>query len=196
MAVMNCRKIPGSIRTRDHAATSSPTNDPVHPHGELGRWLRDDSRRRAIVDVRRLALRVAVWGESRAMASIRREIVVRKPKDEVWDAIRDVGAIHQRLVPGFVVDCRLEGDSRYLTFGNGMTIRELIVDVDDRAYRHAWSARGGPFTHHNASIQVYEEPNGSCRLVWIADVLPHEVAGPISAMIEQGLETMKATLEA
>src|SRR5918994_2178223 len=125
------------------------------------------------------------------MASIRKEIQVRRTRRVVWDAIRDVGAIHKRLVPGFVVDCRLEGNSRYLTFGNGMTIRELIVDVDDQSFRHSWSARGGPFTHHNASIQVFAEDDNNCRLVWIADLLPNEMAGSVAEMIELGLRTMK-----
>lgn len=58
------------------------------------------------------------------MASIHKEIQVRRTRDVVWDAVRDVGAIHKRLVPGSVVDCRLEGDSRYLTFGNGMTAKK------------------------------------------------------------------------
>ena len=97
------------------------------------------------------------------MASIHKEIRVRRDPGAAWDAIRDVGAIHRRLVPGFVADCRLEGDSRYLTFGNGMAIREIIVDVDDRRLRHSWSARGAPFTHHNASIQVFAEGDDSCR---------------------------------
>lgn len=129
------------------------------------------------------------------MASIHKEIQVRRSREAVWDAVRDVGAIHRRLVPGFVVDCRLEGDSRYLTFGNGMTIREIIVDVDDERFRHAWSARGGPLTHHNASLQVFAEGEETCRIVWIADLMPSEVAGAIAEMIQQGLETMKATLE-
>lgn len=130
------------------------------------------------------------------MASIRKEIQVRQTRDVVWDAIRDVGSIHKRLVPGFVADCKLEGDSRYLRFGNGMTIREIIVDVDDRNFRHSWSARGEPFTHHNASIQVFAEDESTCRLVWIADLMPNEIAGAIAEMIEQGLTIMKATLEA
>ena len=130
------------------------------------------------------------------MASIRKEIQVRREREAVWDAIRDVGAIHKRLVPGFVVDCRLEGDSRYLTFGNGKTIREIIVDVDDQNYRHAWSAQRAPLTHHNASIQVFAEDGASCRLVWIADLLPNDAAGAVAEMIQQGLNTMKATLEA
>ena len=130
------------------------------------------------------------------MASVRNEIQVRRSREVVWDAIRDVGSIHKRLVPGFVVDCKLEGDSRYLTFGNGMTIREVIVDVDDQNYRHSWSARGEPFTHHNASIQVFAEGDNTCRLVWIADFLPNEIDGAVAEMIEHGLRTMKATLEA
>ena len=83
-----------------------------------------------------------------------------------------------------------------LTFGNGMTVREVIVDVDDQNFRRSWSARGAPFTHHNASIQVFPEDNNTCRLVWIADLLPNEIAGAATDMIEQGLRTMKATLEA
>jgi hypothetical protein len=130
------------------------------------------------------------------MASIHKEILVRRSRDVVWDAVRDVGQIHKRLVPGFVVDCRLEGDSRHLTFANGMTIREIIVDVDEQNFRHSWSARGAPFTHHNASLQVFAERDDACRLVWIADLMPHEIAGNIAEMIQQGLNTMKATLEA
>ena len=130
------------------------------------------------------------------MASVHREIEVQRSREAVWDAVRDVGNIHRRLVPGFVVECRLEGDSRYVTFGNGMSMREIIVDVDDRRFRHAWSARGAPLTHHNASLEVLAEGDGACRLVWIADVMPHEAAGTMAAMIEQALATMKATLEA
>jgi carbon monoxide dehydrogenase subunit G len=130
------------------------------------------------------------------MASIRREIRIQRPAAFVWDRVRDVGNIHRRLVPGFVADCRLEGDSRYLTFGNGATTREIIVDVDDKALRHSWSARGEPFTHHNASLEVFADGDDACRVVWIADLMPHEIAPTIAGMIEQGLATMKATLEA
>ncbi|HEY5831235.1 MAG TPA: SRPBCC family protein, partial [Hyphomicrobiaceae bacterium] len=40
------------------------------------------------------------------MASIRKEIMIEARAGDVWDAIRDVGAIHQRLAPGFVVDTK------------------------------------------------------------------------------------------
>ena len=129
------------------------------------------------------------------MATIQKEIAIERSKEFVWDAIRDVGAIHKRLVPGFVVDCKLQGDWRTVTFANGMVVRELIVAVDDRTCRHAWSARGAPLTHHNASVQVFADGNDNCRVVWIADLMPNEVAETIAEMIQQGLSRMKQTLE-
>ncbi|OLB41699.1 MAG: MxaD family protein [Candidatus Rokubacteria bacterium 13_2_20CM_2_64_8] len=129
------------------------------------------------------------------MASIRKEILLESSAENVWAAVRDVGALHHRLVPGFVVDTRLEEGARVVTFGNGMVVRELIVDVDDDARRLAWSARGGRLTHHNASVQVLADGARRCRLVWIADLLPNELAGEIRAMIDQAAAVMKKTLD-
>lgn len=129
------------------------------------------------------------------MATIHKEIDIERSKEQVWDAVRDVGAIHRRLVPGFVVDCKLEGDSRTVTFANGMVARELIVDVDDATCRHSWSARGGLLTHHNASLQVFPCGDNRSRVVWIADLLPNEVAETVAGMIQEGLDAMKRTLE-
>ena len=129
------------------------------------------------------------------MASIRKEIALDVSAEHVWAAVRDIGALHHRLVPGFVVDTRLEADARVVTFGNGMVVRELIVDLDDASRRLAWSARGGRLSHHNASVQVFAEGADRCRLVWIADLLPNEVAGDIRMMIEQAASIMNPTLE-
>jgi hypothetical protein len=128
------------------------------------------------------------------MASIRREITVDASADTVWDALADIGALHTRLVPGFVTDCKLEGDSRIVTFANGVVARELIVDVNPQERRVAWSAVGGRLTHHNASAQAFEQGDGQCRIVWIADLLPHAMAPAIAGMIEQGLAAMKRAL--
>ncbi len=112
-----------------------------------------------------------------------------------WDALRDVGKVHERVAPGFVVATQMEEGARVVTFGNGMTARELIVSVDDDARRVVWAVVGSPrLTHHNASVQVFPEGAG-CRVVWIADLLPNEAAGDIAGMIEQGMRVMKPTLE-
>jgi hypothetical protein len=129
------------------------------------------------------------------MASIHKEIVIAAGADHVWDAVRDIGALHTRLVPGFAVDTRLEPGARVVTFGNGMVARELIVAVDDAARRLVWSVVGGRFTHHNASAQVFAEGAARCRFVWIADLLPDELATGVGAMMEQGVRVIQSTME-
>ena len=129
------------------------------------------------------------------MASIRKEVVIENSPEKVWAAVRDVGAIHVRLVPGFVVDCRMDGDARIVKFANGVEAREVIVDIDDGARRLVWSASGGRLKHHNASAQVFAEGAERTRLVWIADLLPNEMAAAIEGMIQQGFVAMKRTLE-
>ena len=128
------------------------------------------------------------------MASIRLEMTLRAVPAKAWDAVRDVGAIHTRLAPDFVTDVKMEGDARIVTFANGMTAKELIVDVDDAARRLVWAVVEGRPMHHNRSIQIFPE-TGGCRLVWIADLLPHELAKPIGGMMQQGMEAMKRKLE-
>ncbi|MBI5251761.1 MAG: SRPBCC family protein [Desulfomonile tiedjei] len=129
------------------------------------------------------------------MASIRKEILIEALPETVWKAIRDVGAVHLRLAPGFVIDTRLDEDARIVTFANGMVVRELLVDIDDEARRFAYAVVGWLAKHHNASMQVFSEGEGRTRLVWITDLLPNELAGSIGALVEQGAEVMKQTLE-
>jgi hypothetical protein len=131
------------------------------------------------------------------MASVRREILIKARPEDVWAAVADFGAPHQRLVPGFVVECRLDGDDRVVTFFNGAVARETFVDSDNEQRRLVWSVTESQLglTHHNASAQVFAEPGGGTRFVWITDVLPHEAAAPIGQMMDRGIEVLKHTLE-
>ena len=129
------------------------------------------------------------------MASIRKEILIEADCEEVWAAARDVGALHERLASGFVVDTRMEGDDRIVTFANGLVAREAIVAIDDAARRLAWTVVGGRTSHYAASFQAFAEGEGRTRALWIVDLLPDELAGPIGAMVEQGSAAIKRTLE-
>jgi carbon monoxide dehydrogenase subunit G len=129
------------------------------------------------------------------MASVRNEFPIEASPEAVWAAVRDVGAVHLRLATGFVVDTRLEGDARIVTFANGLVARELIVDVDDKARRLVWAAVGGRASHYNASLQVFADGEGRSRAIWIADFLPNDLLSPIGAMVEQGSAAIQRTLE-
>jgi carbon monoxide dehydrogenase subunit G len=132
------------------------------------------------------------------MASVYKEISIDAHPDEVWAALRDFGAVHERLVPGFVVDSRLDGvDARIVTFFNGAVAREVLVGADDELRRLAYSVVEGPLgsTHHNASAQVFDDDGGGSRFVWITDVLPDMGAGLVDGLMEQGIAVIKQTLE-
>src|SRR5688572_22425164 len=121
------------------------------------------------------------------MASVHKEITTQAPPDAVWDAIRDIGALHTRLVPGFVIDTQLEPGARVVTFANGMVVTEPIIDLNEPERRLVWSAQGGALSHYNASVQVFPRPDSGCRVVWIADFLPHEAAATVEPMMTQGM---------
>jgi len=129
------------------------------------------------------------------MASIRKEISIDARPEDVWAALRDWGALHERLVPGFAVDVSLDGQDRIVTFFNGAVVREMLVDLDDDARRLAWSVVDGPYTHHSASAQVFADGDDGARFVWIADLLPDEAAGVTAELMGQGIGVVKKTLE-
>ncbi|MGE0621374.1 MAG: SRPBCC family protein [Pseudomonadales bacterium] len=127
------------------------------------------------------------------MASVRKDIHVPTGAEAVWDAIRDIGALHTRLVPGFVLDTRLEDDARVVTFQDGTVVREPIITIDEQGQRLVWSVEGLMSTHYNASVQVESEGSGS-HIVWIADFLPDTITPQIEEAMEAGSQAMRAAL--
>lgn len=128
------------------------------------------------------------------MAHIHKEIEIDADPGAVWSALSDWGALHERLVPGFAVDVRLDGEDRIVTFFNGAVVREVLVALDEDAGRLAWSIVEGPYSHHNGVAQVFAEGDGT-RFVWTADLLPDAAAEATAEMMEQGIRTVKETLE-
>jgi hypothetical protein len=128
------------------------------------------------------------------MASIHKDIIIDARPADVWDAVRDFGALHQRLVPGFVTDTRLDGDARIVTFANGMVARELLVDCDDARRRLVYAVISERVKQHSASVQVTAEADGRSRLAWTIDVLPHEIAPYMDAQMDQAALAMQKKL--
>lgn len=110
------------------------------------------------------------------MASIHNDIRLSASAHDVWDAVRDFGALPQRLAPGFVTACTLDGDARIVTFANGSVAREVLVDCDDARRRLVYAINSERLKHYSASVQVIAEGDKSCRLAWIIDMLPNELA--------------------
>jgi len=125
------------------------------------------------------------------MASIHKDISLPASAAAVWDAVRDFGALHTRLVPGFVLDTKLDGDARIVSFANGIIARELLVDCDDARRRLVYAVISQRMKQHSASVQVIADGEARCRLIWTVDVLPHEIAPYIDAQMDLGAAAMQ-----
>lgn len=128
------------------------------------------------------------------MASIRKDIPIDAHPDEVWDAVRDFGALHTRLVPGFVLDTRLDGDARIVTFASGIIAREPLVDCDDARRRLVYSLISERVRHYSASVQVTADGAARTQVTWIIDVLPNEIAPYIGGQMDQAVLSMQKAL--
>ncbi|HEY8332354.1 MAG TPA: SRPBCC family protein [Tardiphaga sp.] len=126
------------------------------------------------------------------MASIHKDILIDAPADAVWAAIADFGALHTRLVPGFVTDTQRDGDARIVTFGNGAVAREILVDCDPARMRLAYAIVSERLTHHSASVQVVADDAARSRVIWTADLLPHDIAPYMDAQMDLGALAMQA----
>jgi hypothetical protein len=131
------------------------------------------------------------------MGSIRKEAMLNATPDAVWDAVRDFGAPHTRLVRGFVTGVEMDGEDRIVTFANGAVQREPLVSVDEGERRLVYSAVDSPLgaTHYNAAVQVTSNGGGTTRLVWLVDFLPDAISSNLEAAMERGVQSIKATLE-
>jgi hypothetical protein len=128
------------------------------------------------------------------MASIHKDVPIDASPADVWAAVRDFGAVHQRLAPGFVLDARLDGDARIVTFANGTVARELLVDCDEARRRLVYAVINERVKHYSASVQVLADGDARARLVWIVDVLPNEIAPYIGGQMDQAALAMQRTL--
>jgi polyketide cyclase/dehydrase/lipid transport protein len=126
------------------------------------------------------------------MATLRQDVTLDADPADVWDALRDFGALHERLVRGFVTACESDGHERVLTFFNGMVVRELLVGTDDDHRRLTYAITEG-FTHYQGTAEVLADGTGS-RLVWHVDLLPDERAADVAELMADGAEAMRRTL--
>jgi|SRR5215469_1767487 len=131
------------------------------------------------------------------MGSMTKEVLTDANSDAVWDAIRDIGALHTRLVPGFVVNTQLVPGGRLVTFSSGRTVEEPIVSCSDPLRRLVWTAKGegSPFTHYNGCVQVHARAAGGSRVEWTADFLPDSAAGVLDSLMTAGATAMHRALQ-
>jgi len=131
------------------------------------------------------------------MSTIRKDIDVPAHPDAAWDAVRDFGRLHDRLVPGFVTDTRLDGDDRIVVFAAGVEARERLVARDDERRRLVYAVVDSPLgaAHQQAAVEVLDDPTtGGSRIVWTMDLLPDDLAPFVEGMMDEGAAAIARAL--
>ena len=129
------------------------------------------------------------------MATIHIERIIEAPADFVWNRLRDFGALHTRVAPGFILDTVVEGDVRTVTFDGGLVMRERLIAIDDEHRRIVYSILADLFEHLSASNALFAEGENRCRFIWVVDFLPEDPKARIEAMMNAGADAIKAAME-
>ncbi len=130
------------------------------------------------------------------MATLRKQIALDTSAAKAWSALRDFGAVHTRVAPGFLTKLEMDQGDRVVTFFNGLVARERLVTLDDEECRLVYAVVEGRASHYNAAVQIFPEGDGRSRLVWTIDLLPNALAPAIGGMMDHAAGVMKLTLDA
>jgi len=126
------------------------------------------------------------------MATIRRELRIARPADDVWAVVGDVGSIH-RWFPG-IIGCELldtdDGPVRRVELATGLRLDELVVTNDPIARRFQYSITGGVFRHHLGTVDVIELDPDSCLVVYGTDATPDVMALVIGGASGEALSNL------
>ncbi len=125
--------------------------------------------------------------------SIRREVRIAAPADEVWAWI---GA-PERLAEWFpgIVDASVEGSTRTITTGAGIPMVEDLVTIDRLQRRFQYRISGGLFREHLSTIDVLDMGDGTSLVVYGVDAEPAVMSLVIGGAAGNALENLKSMLE-
>jgi hypothetical protein len=128
------------------------------------------------------------------MATVRREIRIHAPAEEVWATIGDPGTIHEWF-PGIVAST-VEGTVRTITLGSGVPLPEDIITNDPILRRFQYRISGGLFRNHLGTVDVLDLGDGTCLTVYSTDAEPDVMALVIGGASGAALHELKRQIEA
>lgn len=138
-----------------------------------------------------MAVGIGSWRPGRA--SVRREMGITAPPDDVWALMGDPARIHEWF-PG-IVDCRVEGTRRTVTTGSGIPLPEDILTVDPLARRFQYRLAAPMIREHLGTIDVLDGGDGTSLVVYSTDAEPATMALVIGGATGNALRNVKRMLE-
>ena len=127
------------------------------------------------------------------MATVRREVRIPFPAEEVWRVVGDPGTIHLWF-PGIVsssVEQTEDGVVRNVVLGSGIPLVERIITNDPITRRFQYCITGGAFREHLGTIDVIDLGDGTCLAVYGTDATPDVMALVIGGASGAALEGLR-----
>lgn len=127
------------------------------------------------------------------MATITRHIPITASADDAWAAIADPSRVNELIT--FLGPVTVAGHERSCSLGDNGTLQELLVVNDPDRRRVAYAITESPFgfTHHHASMQILDAPDGS-TFVWTTDFLPDDLHDMVEPVIDAGVASIQQVL--
>ena len=125
--------------------------------------------------------------------SVRREVRIARPADEVWPWIGDAARLADWF-PG-IESSTVEGTTRTIVTGAGIPMPEEIVTNDPLQRRFQYRITAPMFREHLSTIDVLDLGDGTCLAVYAADAIPSTMALVIAAAAGDALEHLRTILE-
>jgi hypothetical protein len=110
-----------------------------------------------------------------------------------WEVVGRPELLHLWF-PG-IVDCRVDGSTRTITTGMGLTLVEDILTNDPLQRRFQYRITGGFFKEHLASIDVIELTSDTCLITYASDADPATMAVVLGGAMQGALGELAHQLE-
>ena len=125
--------------------------------------------------------------------SIRYHARIARPADVVWRLVGDAARLHEWF-PG-IDSCVVEGTTRTITLGSGISMPEQILVHDDLQRRFQYTITAPIFTYHRGTIDVLDMRDGTSVVVYQTDADPRTMALTISGGTAAALDELTRIME-
>jgi uncharacterized protein YndB with AHSA1/START domain len=126
-------------------------------------------------------------------ASVRREVRIRRPADEVWALAGDPARLHEWF-PG-IDECHVDGTTRVVVAHSGIPIPEEILTVDRLQRRFQYRITAPMVREHVSTLDVHDLGDGTSLAVYGVDADPATMALVIGGAAGNALENLRHLLE-
>lgn len=125
--------------------------------------------------------------------SIRHEVRIARPADEVWNLAGDAARLHEWF-PG-IATCTVEGNQRTIVTAMGNPMPEEILVCDDAQRRFQYRITTPIFKHHRGTIDVIDLGDDTCLAVYSTEADPRTMAMVIGGGTFAALQELKRQME-